>query len=331
MTQRQQQSQSSQSDAVNATSMTTTTTSSSTLTSSTVHPLIAGFVGGVVSTTLLLPLDVIKVRLQVDENTASSGNDATAAKTRPNQQHRLGTVRVLRGIVRHEGLRGLYQGWTPAVVGSAVSWGGYFYLYEGMKRRLVERRKTTMSIPTATKRRSDHTNASSAPPSSGRSDNDSISGELTSFDHFWLACLAGGIMVFGTNPIWLIKTRMQLQMKKASAKLKDAAPPPYRGMFDAGRTIIREEGPMALYKGTGAALLLTTHGGVQFVVYEYLRKHFHRHRYYRYGVGDADDDEVGGRSGKGSAATAHQRQRESILRRLELSSGYLTMGAVSKM
>ena len=83
-------------------------------------PLIAGFSGGVASTTLLLPLDVIKVRLQVYEG-----------------HQRLGALRALRGILRYEGLRGLYVGWTPAVVGSAVSWGGYFYVYEGLKHQAL--------------------------------------------------------------------------------------------------------------------------------------------------------------------------------------------------
>ncbi|CAM9187288.1 unnamed protein product, partial [Sphacelaria rigidula] len=40
---------------------------------------------------------------------------------------------------------------------------------------------------------------------------------------------------------------------------------------DAVRTIIREEGPMALYKGAVPALMLCTQGAVQFTVYEWLK------------------------------------------------------------
>ena len=89
-----------------------------------IAPLIAGFSGGVASTTLLLPLDVVKLRLQVHE-----GAD------------RLGTLRAVRHILRYEGVRGLYVGWTPAVVGSAVAWGGYFYFYEGLKQRVLAHKK----------------------------------------------------------------------------------------------------------------------------------------------------------------------------------------------
>jgi solute carrier family 25 folate transporter 32 len=53
---------------------------------------------------------------------------------------------------------------------------------------------------------------------------------------------------------------MQLQMTQTakSKGMKD----PYTGMFDAARTIVREEGVAALYKGAVPALLLTSHGGV---------------------------------------------------------------------
>lgn len=223
-------------------------------------PLIAGFSAGVASTTLLLPLDVVKVRLQVHEGT-----------------ERLGALRAVRHILRYEGLRGLYVGWTPAVVGSAVSWGGYFYFYEGLKQQVLARKKETSTTPS-----------------------------LSAVDHFFLACVSGGIMVGLTNPVWLVKTRIQLQLKKASQEHNIR---PYNGMLDAFRTIIREEGMLSLYKGSGPALLLTSHGGVQFVVYEYLRKHFHYQRASR----------------STSSATT------SVWERLELSTGYLTIGAIAKI
>lgn len=222
--------------------------------SSSTTPLLAGFAAGVVSTTLLLPIDVVKVRLQVTTR-------------------RLGFGSALRGILLHEGWRGLWVGWTPAVLGSAVSWGGYFYFYEGLKKQMVEFK--------------------------GGQDT-SI---LTSVDNFGLACTAGGLMVLITNPIWLVKTRMQLQMKRASEKHEIK---PYRHMVDAFRTIARDEGALALYRGVGPAMLLTTHGGVQFVVYEYLRKHFHVNK-------------------------AQRSAQDSVLDFLEKSIGYLAMGAVAKM
>ena len=247
-------------------------------------PLVAGFMGGSVSTALLLPLDNIKVRLQVDEG---SHKRVPTVKSKPSY-FRWRSLRLVRGMVHHEGLKSLYQGLSPASVGSAVSWGGYFFLYEGFKRRL---------------------RSSKAPLSDdGMNDNSSI--ELTPLENFGLACSAGAIMVYLTNPFWLIKLRMQLQMKQASQQLKIKQP--YNGMFDAARTIIREEGYLGLYKGTGPALLLTSHGGVQFVVYEFLKKQFHTEFIFKY-KNDKDCSS------------------QPILRRLQKSFGYLMIGAASKM
>jgi solute carrier family 25 folate transporter 32 len=249
-------------------------TEGSLLTAKSIAPLLAGISGGTVSTVLLLPLDNVKVRLQVNEDTRPS---STTSGNRSFKQFR--AVRLLRGIVKHEGWTGLYQGLTPAVVGSAVSWGGYFFLYEGFKQRLKDHKST---LPNG-------------------------SPTLTSWDNFYLACSSGAIMVFATNPVWLIKLRMQLQMKQSAQHLH--AKQPYAGMLDAARTIVREEGLWALYKGTGPALLLTTHGGVQFVVYEFLRKHFLYTRTPR----ESNDG------------------YQPVLERLEKSLGYLTIGATAKI
>lgn len=233
-----------------------------------IAPLLAGISGGVVSTTLLLPLDVIKVRLQVSEQPR---HNVSGSETRK----RLGAFRAFRSIIRHEGIAGIYQGLTPSVIGSAVSWGGYFYLYEGFKKQLRGSKRTR-----------------------GKPE------ELTSADNFGMAVISGAIMVFLTNPVWLIKTRIQLQMKKSADSF--GLKKPYKGLVDAARTIVKEEGFWALYKGTVPALALTSHGGVQFVAYEFLKKHFH-------------------------IARPKHDESKSVLERLELSMGFLTMGALSKM
>lgn len=228
-------------------------------------PLIAGFLGGSVSTTLLFPLDIIKVRLQVHQG----------GKT-------LGALRVVGLLYKYEGLGGFFAGWTPAVIGSAVSWGGYFFFYEKFKKLLVQSRSGNSSMnPTSHE----------------------MALLLTPADNFVLAVAAGGIMVGFTNPVWLVKTRMQLQMKRSS-QIHNIQP--YTGVRDAFRTIVREEGFWTLYRGSGPALLLTSHGGVQFVVYEFLKKHFHFRR-------------------------AKREETNNVWERFELSMGYLSMGAFAKM
>ena len=144
-------------------------------------PGIAGFIGGAASTMLLLPLDNVKVRLQVNEGMQAKTTSVLS------DQRRFGAVRMFRYIIKYEGVGGLYQGLFPAVVGSAVSWGGFFYVYEGMKRQLQLCKTAGEGQPLAT---------------------------LDSRDNFVLGTLSGFVMVFLTNPVWLIKLRMQLQMKK---------------------------------------------------------------------------------------------------------------------
>lgn len=240
-------------------------------------PLIAGIAAGTASTTLLIPLDVVKLRLQVTES------------SKPNAKFRF--FRILGGIIKYEGLGGLYAGWTPAVLGSAVSWGGYFFIYEYLKKGLTTFKIQSMDPEP---KRGQHARTTVHP-----------SQVLTSIDNFVLACTSGAVMVGLTNPIWLIKTRMQLQMRNADAAKSVR---PYRNMVDAVQTIVREESFWALYKGSGAALLLTSHGGVQFVVYEYLRKHFHYQRLSR-----------------------EESDGLNVWRRLELSTGYLAMGGIAKL
>ena len=190
--------------------------------SPTVH-LIGGLLAGVVSTAVTHPLDLIKVRYQVKAGKELAYRSVTDAVTT---------------IIRTEGLAGLYQGLTPALIGSAPSWGGYFFFYERAKARY--------SGPARRK--------------------------LSTLQHLVAAVEASTIMVIITNPVWLIKTRLQIQRKQ----LMDGSTSvtrPYKGFFDAARTIVREEGPLALYKGLGPALVLVSHGAVQFVVYEYLKEH----------------------------------------------------------
>lgn len=88
---------------------------------------------------------------------------------------------------------------------------------------------------------------------------------LGTVDHLLAGIEAGAAMVCVTNPIWLVKTRLQLQVND-EGKVKH-----YRGFFDAVRTIVKEEGPLGLYRGFIPALFLTSHGAIQFAFYEKMK------------------------------------------------------------
>ena len=91
------------------------------------------------------------------------------------------------------------------------------------------------------------------------------------------AAEAGLVVCIGTNPIWVVKTRLQLQKKTdaASPETRRArsgtAVRPYRGFVDALAQIARNEGVAGLYKGLGPRVFLVSHGALQFAAYERLR------------------------------------------------------------
>ena len=82
-----------------------------------------GIGAGIISTLVMHPLDLVKVRFQV--STTSSISDAAVKGLK-----KPGTLEEiwgsLRDIGKHEGIRGLYRGLTPNLVGNASSWGLYF-------------------------------------------------------------------------------------------------------------------------------------------------------------------------------------------------------------
>jgi solute carrier family 25 folate transporter 32 len=77
----------------------------------------AGAVAGLVTVVALHPLDIVRTRFQV--------HDGRQTTTIPKYKD---TVHALYTIAKVEGLRVLYAGLFPAVLGSSLSWGLYFFL-----------------------------------------------------------------------------------------------------------------------------------------------------------------------------------------------------------
>ena len=80
---------------------------------------------------------------------------------------------------------------------------------------------------------------------------------------------------------------------------------------------------MAFYKGSVPALMLVSHGGIQFMTYEFMKGHFSSY------VGNGKRNDVERRS-KGGTADGIQG-KGTIRERLRDSLGYLVMGAMSKL
>lgn len=218
--------------------------SSSQAASSSSSHLVAGAGAGFIATTLLHPLDLIKTRVQVQE--------ASGGRRLPMYMH---TLHAVRTIVLLEGVPGLYQGLLPNIVGSVVSWGLYMHFYSRCKESLSEHvQGSTLYLSAAT--------------------------------------LAGTVVTLIVHPIFMIKTRLQLQMRDAGAVRRAQAHTvtasssdtvlaaklvpterrnDYKGMVDALRCMVRDEGALSLYRGLLPSMLLVSHGSIQFLGYEQIK------------------------------------------------------------
>lgn len=139
------------------------------------NQFIAGLSGGVVSSLILHPFDLVKIRFQVTETKSIPSQN----KSLPYRPHYTSLYDAFRSIYRDKGfIHGLYQGVTPNVLGNGLSWGLYLFLYNTIDilHKDEFQRKT-----------------------------------LTFKDRLTYSTIAGLITVPITNPIWVVKTRMCLQ------------------------------------------------------------------------------------------------------------------------
>ncbi|XP_050456204.1 mitochondrial folate transporter/carrier [Cataglyphis hispanica] len=190
---------------------------------------VAGISGGVVSTLMLHPLDLIKIRFAVNDG-------HTNAVPRYN-----GLRNAIVQIVKTEGVRGLYRGVTPNILGSGSSWGFYFFFYNTIKTSIQGGNSKKPLGPSM---------------------------------HMFAAADAGVLTLLMTNPIWVVKTRLCLQYAE---DVNVAESKRYSGMIDALRKIYRTEGIRGLYKGLVPGLFGVSHGAIQFMVYEEMKNKYYNY------------------------------------------------------
>lgn len=100
------------------------------------------------------------------------------------------------------------------------------------------------------------------------------SGQENSYVHLCAAAIAGIATGSATNPIWVVKTRLQLSASNGSAAIAPTTSPGslFGGSVSTIRQIAREEGVRGFYKGLSASYLGVTEGTIQWVLYERLKR-----------------------------------------------------------
>ncbi|KIO11718.1 hypothetical protein M404DRAFT_994430 [Pisolithus tinctorius Marx 270] len=201
------------------------------------HSVIAGAGGGLVASIATCPLDVVKTKLQAQQAVAG-------------QESYQGVRDILKTTLRHDGIRGLYRGLGPTILGYLPTWAIYFAVYDGIKTRfgeppLGETQKPRRIYPAA------HPKGY----------------QPVMRDHPWTlhllsAMIAGAVSTTCTTPLWVIKTRFMTQSRREVR---------YRHTFDAAWTIYETEGIRAFYRGLLPSLFGILHVAVQFPLYEQLK------------------------------------------------------------
>ncbi|KAJ8378886.1 hypothetical protein AAFF_G00233200 [Aldrovandia affinis] len=203
--------------------------------------LFAGGCGGTVGAIMTCPLEVLKTRLQ-----------SSRIALRPVFQVQLGTLsgtgvlrpgpvtpgllQVLRSILEKEGPKSLFRGLGPNLVGVAPSRAIYFAAYSKSKEGF-----NSIFVPN--------------------------SGVVHMSSAGFAAFVTNSLM----NPIWMVKTRMQLEKKARGEKRMNA--------LQCARYVYRSEGVRGFYRGLTASYAGISETMICFLIYETLKKHMAQRRF----------------------------------------------------
>jgi solute carrier family 25 folate transporter 32 len=102
----------------------------------------AGAVGGFMSGIVTCPLDVIKTKLQAQGGLRSAQAAGSSATSAVLYNGMLGTGRL---ILREDGVRGLYRGLGPIILGYIPTWAVWFTVYGKSKGYLADHTSMLMS------------------------------------------------------------------------------------------------------------------------------------------------------------------------------------------
>ncbi|XP_053315297.1 solute carrier family 25 member 36 [Spea bombifrons] len=212
--------------------------------------LFAGGCGGTVGAILTCPLEVVKTRLQsssvtfyisdVQLNTVNGASVNRVARVSP------GPLLCLKMILQKEGMRSLFRGLGPNLVGVAPSRAIYFAAYSSCKERL----------------------------------NHVFTADSTQV-HMVSAGAAGFTAITATNPIWLIKTRLQLDARNRGERRMSA--------FECVQRVYRADGLKGFYRGMSASYAGISETVIHFVIYESIKRKLLEHKTASSAIDDEDE------------------------------------------
>lgn len=164
-----------------------------------------------------------------------------------------GIFHTLRTIIAEEGIRGLYNGLVPISLGYFPTWMIYFSVYEYCKQN----------------------------------ENSPYRNIQSNYGNHALSAISAGLISSTlTNPIWVVKTRLMLQVnQKANVIVQSIDAEPlkdvnnsfettrYSGTIDCFKKMYKEEGIKSFYSGLTPTLFGVVHVAIHFPLYEYCKNH----------------------------------------------------------
>lgn len=197
---------------------------------------VAGAAGGTAGVFVTCPLDVVQTRLQsslvnlkTSVGTGSGGAMVTARAPYSTTSSHLGlnVFNYMKYIIRTEGFPALYKGLVPNLIGIAPSRALYFGVYTKSKSFLSS---TMLSDSSPT--------------------------------HMMSALTASWSVSTITNPIWFMKTRLQLDLTASGQRRK---------IKDVIKEVYQNEGIRGFYRGLSASYIGASETMIYFVIYEKLK------------------------------------------------------------
>lgn len=201
--------------------------------------LLAGGIGTTFAQCVTCPLDVVQTRLQSSHlNFSSLGNISTIIgkeiATGVSQIQRplpgITYFQILHGYMRHivrvEGVKSLFKGLCPSLFGIVPMKSLYFFCYSDAKNRFGQT---------------------------------SFLRERPHMKHSLSAVVAQSIVGTVTNPIWYVKTRLQLNRK---AKYS---------VIEVVRNGYQKHGVKGFFRGLSATYVGVFESVIYFVIYEHLK------------------------------------------------------------
>ncbi|PVU89579.1 hypothetical protein BB561_005281 [Smittium simulii] len=225
----------------------------------TIDQVSAGILAAFTSTSILHPLDLIKIRLQVEAqssgsiwgrslralNSAMIGIDPVKTDVKPTFKNRLVNFKKL------------YVGLSPNIAGNCISWGMYFGWYNWIKGQMSTNPFFNSNTNTQNLYKNNQQGVSF----------------LSAKHHLFASSMAGILTQLVANPVWIVKVRMCQPEIPGKSQIK------YSGVIDGLIKIAQKEGLRGYYKGLSAGIIGVSHGALQFMAYEEMKKYLALKKY----------------------------------------------------